>query len=273
VEIMTKAVDEVSNRGMVEPPVQEDVGNRLLQLMTHEDYRLLAPSLRRVPLALNATLAEAGDPIEELCFPEAGVIGFIDVLADGRRLATGLAGREGFVGWPLVLGNDRWPHEAVVRAEQGTALRIAAADLNRAMAMSDRIRLLLLRYASSLTAQMARTIVSNLIHPVERRTARWLLLYHDRISGDEIAITHEEMGVMLGVRRESITQALHLLEGEGALKGFRGRVLVRDRAVLEGFADETYGFAEEEYRRLVEHGGASNGHRATDAATSGDRMR
>lgn len=239
-----------------EAPLQKDVGNRLLQLLAPEDYCLLAPYLRRMPLELGAVLARAGDPIEDLCFPEAGVIGFVDVLASGQRLAVALTGKEGFVGWPLLLGNDRWPHEAIVRAERGTALKIAATDLRRAVEASERIRTVLLRYTSSLTAQMTRTIVSNLIHSVERRTARWLLLYHDRVSGDEIVITHEELGVMLGVRRESITQALHLLEGEGALKGFRGRVLVRDRQVLEAFASETYGFAEAEYDRLVV-GGAS----------------
>lgn len=250
--IISAAVEALSTGSLAAAaPAQAEVGNRLLQLLAPEDYELLAPHLRRIPLDLNAKLASAGTPIEELCFPEAGVIGFADVLPDGQRLAVALTGREGFVGWPLLLGNDRWPHEAIVRAEHGTALRIAAADLTRILRTSDRLRTMLLRYISSLTAQMARTIVSNLIHPVERRTARWLLLYHDRVKADEIAITHEELGVMLGVRRSSITEALHLLEGEGALKGHRGRIIVRDRTILEALAGDTYGFAEREYARLV----------------------
>jgi CRP-like cAMP-binding protein len=250
---LTAEVEGIASRlvSSTEAPSQKEVGNRLLQLLAPEDYHLLAPYLQRVPLEPGAVLAHAGDRIEDLCFPEAGVIGFVDVLADGQRLAVALTGKDGFVGWPLLLGNDRWPHEAIVRAERGNALKIAVADLRDAMEASERIRTVLLRYTSSLTAQMTRTIVSNLIHPVERRTARWLLLYHDRVSGDEIVITHEELGVMLGVRRESITQALHLLEGEGALKGYRGRLVVRDRQVLERFAGETYGFAEAEYARLV----------------------
>lgn len=237
----------------VEPPrlSQSGVGNRLLQLLAPEDFGLVAPHLNRVPLLLNSTLANEGDKISELCFPEAGVIGFADVLADGQKLAVALTGREGFVGWPLVLGNDRWPHQAIVRAEQSTALKIDAAVLLEILHANERIRTMLLRYASSLVAQMARTIVSNLIHPVERRTARWLLLYHDRVVGDEIAITHEELGVMLGVRRSSVTDALHQLESVGALKGFRGRVVVRNRGCLEELAGETYGFAEREYSRLL----------------------
>ncbi|SFR75744.1 cAMP-binding domain of CRP or a regulatory subunit of cAMP-dependent protein kinases [Sphingomonas jatrophae] len=230
---------------------QAGIGNLLLASLNPDDFALLAPHLQRVQLELNSVIAQAGAPIDTLFFPEAGVIGFADVLKDGQRLAVALTGRDGFVGWPLVLGNDRWPHQAIVRAERGTALRIRAADLVPILAGNERIRTTLLRYASSLVAQMARTIVSNLIHPVECRTARWLLLYHDRVQGDEIAITHEELGVMLGVRRSSITDALHQLEGAGAVRGYRGRVLVRDRARLEALAGETYGFAEAEYRRLL----------------------
>ena len=234
------------------PPIsQDETRNRLLRLLVPDDFAVMAPHLRRVPLDLNSKLASAGNRIKEICFPEAGVIGFVDVLDSGERLAVALTGREGFVGWPLVLGNDRWPHDAIVRAERGTALQIGATDLMAIVSANDRIRTALLRYASSLTTQMSRTIVSNLIHPVECRTARWLLLYHDRVAGDEISITHEELGAMLGVRRSSITDALHQLEGAGALKGYRGRVTIRDRQRLETLAGDTYGFAEAEYARLL----------------------
>ena len=231
--------------------LQNDTGNGLLRLMSRHDFELLAPHLKRVPLELNGILAQVGDPIVDLCFPESSVIGFADVLASGERLAVAITGREGFVGWPLVLGNDRWPHEVVVRAQAGSALKINADRLREVIAASEGVRTLLLRFASSLVAQMTRTIASNLIHDVERRTARWLLLYHDRIDGDEIAITHEELGVMLGARRSSITDALSQLEGAGAVKTFRGRLCVRDRLQLESLAGDTYGFAEAEYRRLL----------------------
>ena len=233
------------------PFSQAEIGNLLLRLLEPHDFALLAPLLRRVALKKDTILAEAGEPIDRLCFPEGGVIGFAEVLDSGERLAVALTGREGLAGWPLLLGNDRWPHEAIVRAESATALSILAADLQPILDANLRIRTLLLRYASSLTTQMARTIVSNLLHPVERRTARWILLYHDRVAGDVVAMTHEELGIMLGVRRSSITDALHRLEGEGAIKGQRGRLTVRDRGRLLSLAGETYGFAESEYARLL----------------------
>jgi CRP-like cAMP-binding protein len=231
--------------------LQAEVGNQLLRILDPDDFAAIAPYLDRVPLKPESMLARSGEPIVQMCFPEAAVIGLVEVLDNGQRLATALSGREGYVGWPLVLGNDRWPHDALVRAQRGTALQIQAADLMAIVEARPRIRTLLLRYAMCLVTQMSRTIVSNLIHPVDRRTARWLLLYHDRIDGDEIAITHEELGIMLGVRRSSITDALHQLEGLGAVKGYRGRVRVCDREELERMAGETYGYAEREYERLL----------------------
>lgn len=227
------------------------VGNSLLQLIDEADFARMAPWIERVPLPVGTVIARAGDPIETVCFPEGGVTGFADVFGDDQRFAVGLVGREGFVGWPLLMGNRRWPHEVVARAEDTTALKVDADRLLSALEASPALRDLLLRFASTFMAQLSRTIASNLLHPVERRTARWILLYHDRVRGDEIALTHEEMGLMLGVRRASITDALHLLEGESAIRGLRGRVLVRDRKLLEALAGETYGHAEAEYERMI----------------------
>jgi CRP-like cAMP-binding protein len=230
---------------------QDQVGNWLLRSMHPDDFARLQPFLVRVAPRNGDCLAEAGTPISSACFPEAGIAGFLDVLDDGRRLAVGLLGREGFVGWPLVMGNDRWPHEVMARGRDGTALRVDAAPLQAALSASPRLREMLLRYASTFFTQMSRTIVSNLIHPVEKRTARWLLLYHDRIDSDDLAITHDELSAMLGVRRASVTEALHQLEGCGGIRATRGRLAIRDRAALVALTSDTYGQAEAEYRRLI----------------------
>ena len=149
------------------------------------------------------------------------------------------------------MGNDRWPYDVEVRAGTTTALRLPVDRLRAAVDRSPALRDFLLRFVGTFMTQMGRTIVSNLIHPVEGRAARWILLYYDRVGGHEIIMTHEELGAMLGVRRASITTALHALEGKGAIRGLRGRIVVRDRARLEAMAFETYGFPEGEYRRLI----------------------
>lgn len=237
-----------ANRALIE---QADVGNLLLRRMDACGFEMLRPHLARVPLKVGSDLARAGDPITTICFPEGAVAGFLDVLGGGRRLTIGLVGREGCVGWPLLMGYDRWPYDVSVRGETSTALRIDAERFSDVAERSPEIRTLLLRFAGTFTAQMGRTIISNLIHSVEQRTARWILLYQDRVRSEQIVVTHEELGYMLGVRRQSVTDALHFLEGGGAIKSSRGKLVVRDRLRLETLATDTYGFAEAEYRRLI----------------------
>ena len=231
--------------------VDPEVGNNLLSRLDPADFDLLRPHLERVSFEPGAQLATAGEPIDWICFLEGAVAGLLDVLDDGRRFTVGLVGREGCIGWPLLMGYDHWPYDVQVVAERTTALRVASSTFRTLTEQSAGLRAMVLRFAGTFIAQMGRTIVSNAIHSTERRTARWILLYQDRVRSEEITITHEELGFMLGVRRSSVTDALHSLEGDGAIRSLRGRVIVRDRRRLEELAAETYGFAESEYRRLI----------------------
>ncbi len=230
---------------------QADVGNLLLRSLPADQYALVAPYLERVSFAVGDDVAKAGDPVRDICFPEASIAALLDPLEDGRRLAIGLVGREGFVGWQALFGNDSWPYDVVMRAASGTALHIPATTLTDITSRHAGLRDRLLQFANIFMLQMGRTIVSSLIHPVERRMARWILLYHDRLENDEICLTHEEFRLMLGVRRSSVTEALHRLESTYAVRGLRGRVIVRDRAQLITLAGDTYGYPEREYRRLI----------------------
>lgn len=225
--------------------------NGLLRSLSSADLALLEAHLVPAPFANGDMIARAGEPIEHVCFLLQGIAGVLDALEGDRRYAVGLVGAEGFLGWPALLGDDRWPNDLVMRAEHGQALRMPAATLLAAVDTSPTLRQALLRFANVFMIQMSRTIVSSLAHPIERRMARWILLYHDRVRGDEICMTHEEFRLMLGVRRSSVTDALHRLEEDGAICAKRGRVCVRDRAGLMLLAGDTYGHAEAEYARLV----------------------
>jgi CRP-like cAMP-binding protein len=245
----------------------DDIGNLLLRSLPDEDRNLLIPHLERVPFQVDDVIAQAGEPITSICFPEAAIAAVLDAVEEGpRRLAVGLVGREGFLGWPLLMGDDRWPHDVVMRADSGTALRIDAGHFLEILAQSDTLRVRMLRFANVFMTQMARTIVSSLVHPVERRMARWILLYHDRLSADEICMTHEEFRLMLGVRRSSVTEALHRLEEYHAVRALRGRVIVRDRDKLSELAGDTYGQPEREYQRLILTDGDAAGERAVPYA-------
>jgi CRP-like cAMP-binding protein len=179
------------------------------------------------------------------------VTSLADVLPDGTRVEVALIGREGMTNSQLLLGCAEAPHEASVSIGGGTALRLPAEELGELCARSPAARALFLRFIHALAVQASNTLACNIHYPVEKRLARWLLMFHDRSEGEEIALLHSQLGRMLSVRRATVTDALHVLEGHRAIRSTRGRILVRDRSRLEELAGCSYGLAESLYRRII----------------------
>lgn len=225
--------------------------NILIASLAEEDYSALRPHLSRVSLDEGEELVRSGQPIEGVCFPEAAVVSVSHVYPGGKTVETGLIGICGMVGWPALLGARESPHRAVVQVGGGSALRIDTDVFLEAFASRPGIASLCLRYVLLFSIQYSCAAASNLRDPTEKRLARWLLMCHDRLEGDEIALTHHLVGEMLGVRRASVTDALHILEGEGAIRSHRSLIVVRDRSRLETMAGESYGFTEARYRELI----------------------
>lgn len=231
--------------------LQGDMRNLLLRFLDADAFASLSPHLDRVPVREGEVVGKAGEPISSAYFPEHAVIGFIDPLEDGNQVGFAVTGYEGMTGWPIFLETERSPGDSIVTVGGGTAIRAPAAALIETCSRHPESRALFLRYVQTLIVQVARTAASNLRDPVETRMARWLLMNHDRLVGDEIDLTHKHIAAMLGVRRASITDALHLLEGRGAIKASRGHIVIRDRAALKAIAGYAYGRPEAHYRQLI----------------------
>jgi hypothetical protein len=88
-------------------------------------------------------------------------------------------------------------------------------------------------------------------HTLEQRLARWLLMCHDRVDGDDLAHTHEFLSLILSVRRAGVTDMLKVLEDRGLISCKRGQITLLDRAALEGVASDSYGAPEAECERLI----------------------
>lgn len=207
--------------------------------------------MSRVRLRDGDVLVEARSAIETLYFPEGGVVSVHEVLDDGTRVGVGILGFEGVAGWSVLLGAGHAQHESAVAIGGGEALAIAACDLMEACRERAKLSQVMLLYVQSFVAQMGSTISSNLHDRLERRLARWLLMNQDRLLGDEIVLTHEQLGIMLGVRRATVTDALHVIEGAQLIRSARGRIVIRDRCGLRHFAGDAYGAAEHAYSRLI----------------------
>jgi hypothetical protein len=134
---------------------------------------------------------------------------------------------------------------------KGSAFRIRAVELTKALNERASIRGVLLRYVHTCLIQFAHSALANGRYSIRERLARWLLTCHDRLGRDELPLTHEFLSLMLGVRRSGVTQALHSIEIEEAIRVRRGLIVVNDRRKLERIAAGSYGVPEAEYERVI----------------------
>ena len=101
---------------------------------------------------------------------------------------------------------------------EGQARRIGVDELKRAMRKSPYLRRRLLRYIRATLIQAAQAAVCGLRHTVEQRLARWLLLAHDRLPGEQLPLTHVQISRLLGVRRATVTGSLGMLEQDRGIR-------------------------------------------------------
>jgi CRP-like cAMP-binding protein len=116
---------------------------------------------------------------------------------------------------------------------------------------SGSVQTLLLRYTQALIVQMCQTAACNRHHSVEQQLSRWLLWTLDRLPGQELTMTQELVASLLGVRRESITEAAGRLQESGFIRYRRGHIDVLNRSGLQGRACECYDAVRNEMTRLL----------------------
>ena len=216
-------------------------GNDLLSMLPPAELSHLRPVLTNVRLVNGQTLHEAGERIGQVFFVQHGFVSMV-AEADGGNPGTevGLVGREGMVGLPVLLDPRAVSFNRAMVQMPGAAHRMPAQALHDAEALPVLRRLLSQALQVSM-AQVSQTAACNSRHPLPQRLARWLLMAHDRVDGDDLAITQEFLSIMLAVRRSGVTLALQALLATGAIRTGRGRVTVHSRAALEAAACGCYG--------------------------------
>lgn len=207
-------------------------GNRLLAGMPRASREFVLGAGRRVRLGANDILSEPRERIHYVYFPTDGVIALMSDVDGCEALALGLIGSEGMVGASMMLGPRLLPLRARVQ-EAGWALRVKATDLQETLAESPRVRRQVLRYLYTVLAQLTQTAACAVSHVVDARMAYWLLMTHDRARGDRIALTHDMLAQMLGVRRSGVTTAAGSLQARQLIAYTRGQVSILDRGGLE----------------------------------------
>jgi CRP-like cAMP-binding protein len=109
------------------------------------------------------------------------------------------------------------------------------------------------QYSQIAAMQTAQIAACNRLHEVNERLGRWLLMCADRVGSNELPLTQEFLGQMLGTRRSSVTIAAGTLQKAGLIGYGRGDVKIVDRRKLEEVACECYGIMQRQIEDWERH--------------------
>jgi CRP-like cAMP-binding protein len=214
--------------------------NLVLERMAPPDRARVMDDAEPVALKRRERLMEPGDKIENVYFPSSGVVSYATVLEDGAAVETCTAGYEGVVGAEMVLGRQTLVNTEIVVQIPGDAWAI---PYDRFVSLCDEVASLddaVRRHAQFMLVEAFQGVACNRMHALEQRLSRWLLMCHDRSTGDDLPLTQEFIATMLGVQRPTVTVTLGTLQQAGLIEITRGHLRVADREGLERASCECY---------------------------------
>lgn len=207
-------------------------------------------------MRVGQSIYKPDEVIRHVYFPRSGYISLITPPGGRESLEVGLVGREGGFGLTVLLDIDKSSIFGVVQGD-GTALRIAVAELRRHTEAHAQLRRVLNRYLFVLMGQIAQTACCSRFHRLDARLARWLLMAHDRVQGDVFPLTHTFLGYILGVRRAGVTTVAARLKDDGLITYRRGVIRILDRKGLEALSCRCYREGNELYSTHLSAGQTS----------------
>ncbi|MBI5716115.1 MAG: Crp/Fnr family transcriptional regulator [Burkholderiales bacterium] len=224
--------------------------NQLIAAMPDDVWQRWRSHLQWVAMPLGEVLSESGHALSHVYFPTTSIVSLLHVMEDGASAEIAVVGNEGVLGTALFMGGGSSTSRAVVQGA-GEGFRMRADMVVQEFRRDAAVMQLMLRYTQALITQMAQTAACNRHHSLDRQLCRWLLVSLDRLQGNEIAMTQELIGNMLGVRREGVTAAALKLQKAGLISYARGHIKVLDRPGLERRTCECYAVVKKEYERLL----------------------
>jgi CRP-like cAMP-binding protein len=224
--------------------------NHLLNLLDAPTRSLLTPHMRTISIEHGDVLHGAGSKIDFVYFPQASIISVLALTEQGQTAETSIVGREGMIGSSAIHGIMTTFAEAVVQV-RGDAVRIPASEVHRVGQASESFRKVVALFDLSLLAQSQQSTACQALHQVENRAARWLLQCRKRLGSNDIRLTQDFFGQMLGVQRTTINLVERTLQKAGLIQIGRGRISILDVKGLHEVSCDCYARIERRYEELL----------------------
>jgi CRP-like cAMP-binding protein len=224
--------------------------NHLLRTVAPAAIKLLKPHMTTITVDHGEILHNSSSEMEFTYFPKSMIISVLARTEQGQTAETSIVGREGMIGSSAIHGIMTSFAEAIVQVA-GEAVRIPASEVHRVGRVSEEFRKIVALFDLSLLAQAQQSTACQALHQVESRAARWLLQCRKRLGSNDIRLTQEFFGQMLGVQRTTINLVERTLQNAGLIQIGRGRISIVDLEGLHAVACDCYDRIERRYEELL----------------------
>jgi len=201
--------------------------NMILGALPDQERQRILGGAELVDTPQRHTFCLPPQPLKYGYFPESGMVSELVRLANGRAVDVSPAGIEGFLGLPLLMSDGRSTHEYVMQIT-GSVWRVRAVEVRRLFEECDVFHRLMHRYVHARYVQASQCCACNLMHSIDERLARWLLVALQHARTDTFQITQEYLSEMIGANRSTITLLMGEFQRCGLISYRRGIVRIKD---------------------------------------------
>lgn len=227
--------------------------NHLFKSIPEIEWQRLLPHIELVELPLGMVLCKPGMKMSHVYFPSTAIVSLIHELENGASSEVATIGHEGLLGFSIFMGGGTTSSTTIVKSA-GAGYRIKSELLLKEFEMCAPLMHLLLRFTQALISQISWASACNRHHLLEQKLCRFLLENLDRLPSNEMLMTQELIGRLLGVRREGVTEAALKMQADGLIKYARGHITILNRSGIESRSCECYKSVKTEYARLLPAG-------------------
>lgn len=219
--------------------IVEKVNNRILNNLSESEFAEISLKLTKTEVDLGDILVYPQEQIKKVFFPETSVVSIVTILENGTGVESGIIGREGVSGAGVILTEKVAFSEATIQLG-GTGYYMEVDDFRDFFDRNETFKKIIFNYIHSFISQISQNAACLCHHTIEKRLARWLLMFNDRSHRQKMEMTQEFISQMLGVHRPSVSKSANKLQKAGLIKYNRGMIEIVDRKGLEDFSCECY---------------------------------
>ncbi len=166
------------------------------------------------------------DRAEVLFLLKRGRVQIYRLTPAGKRLELAIVEPGTFFGEMPLLG-ESLRHAYAEASEDALVCVMSRSDVERLMRERPQVALRMIEVLGRRLALCEARLEEVAYHSVPARLAAVLLRLSNEVQGEELRVTHQELGDMVGALRESVTKVLDEFQRAGLVELCRGRITLR----------------------------------------------